>query len=196
MTATMTKPGSRDDLDARNVNGLDVDALRRLSEQVAANPRAGRARFRVATQWTGGTRSVAQVDRWWLGGQDKQRLFSIPADEPRELLGENSAPNPQELLMAAMNACIMVGYVAGCAVHGIELESIEIETLGELDLRGFLGLDPAVKPGYEEIEYTVRIKGNGTPKQFQQVHETVLATSPNFFNITHPIRVRPTLVVV
>lgn len=97
--------------------------------------------------------------------------------------------------MAAMNACVTVGYVASCAVHGIELESIEIETSGELDLRGFLGLDSSVKPGYDEIEYIVRIKGNGTPEQLRQVHATVMATSPNFFNITHPIRVRPRLVI-
>ena len=38
-----------------------------------------------------------------------------------ELLGQNSAPNPQELLMTALNACITVGYVAGAAVKGVTL---------------------------------------------------------------------------
>jgi uncharacterized OsmC-like protein len=202
MKATMTE-NARGDMhesqgarrDGERLNGLDLGALRGLCETVAANPSEGRAGFRVCTRWAGGTRSVARVDNWQLGGRDKPRHFSIAADEPPELLGDSSAPNPQELLMAALNACVLVGYVAGCSVHGIELESIEIETAGELDLRGFLDLDKSVKPGYDEVEYIVRIKGNGTPEQFRQVHATVMATSPNFFNITHPVRVRPRLVI-
>jgi uncharacterized OsmC-like protein len=109
------------------------------------------------------------------------------ADEPLELLGTNTAPNPQELLMSALNACMMVGYVAGAALNGITLQKLEIETSGTLDLRGFLGLDDKVKPGYEKLSYVVRIKGNGTPLQFREIHETVMRTSPNYFNIARPI---------
>ena len=43
--------------------------------------------------------------------------------------------------MAALNACMMIGYVAGAAVKGISLEKLEIETHGEVDLRGFRPLD-------------------------------------------------------
>ncbi len=97
--------------------------------------------------------------------------------------------------MAALNACMAVGYVAGCAMRGIELTALEIETEGALDLRGFLGVDPAVNPGYDEVRYTVRIRGDGTPEQFREIHETVMKTSPNFANFARPIRLRPTLVV-
>lgn len=124
-----------------------------------------------------------------------KRDYAIRADEPPELLGRGEAPNPQELLMAGLNACMMVGYVAGCALKGIELESVEIETEGELDLRGFLGIDAEVKPGYDELKYVVRLRGNGMPEQYREVHETVMATSPNFFNISNPVRLRPRLVV-
>jgi len=47
------------------------------------------------------------------------------------------------------------------AVRGITVESLEIETDGEIDLRGFLGIDATVPPGYENLSYIVRIKGNG-----------------------------------
>jgi hypothetical protein len=83
----------------------------------------------------------------------------------------------------------LVGYVAGAAVNGITLEKLEVETTGELDLRGFLGLDENVKPGYDSISYVVRMKGNGTPEQFQAIHENVMKTSPNYFNISRPIRI-------
>lgn len=97
--------------------------------------------------------------------------------------------------MAAVNACMTVGYVAGAALHGIELEKLEIETTGQLDLRGFLGLDNAVPPGYEQIDYVVRIAGNGTPEQFEEIHRNVMATSPNYFNMARPIRMNGRLSV-
>jgi len=110
-------------------------------------------------------------------------------DEPHELFGQNTAPNPQEMLMTALNACIMVGYVAEAAVKGIALEKVEVETAGELDLRGFLGIDPGVRPGYESLRYTVRLKGDGTHEQFREIHENVIRTSPNYFNVSRPIRI-------
>jgi len=41
----------------------------------------------------------------------------------------------------------------------------------------------------------VKIKGDGTPEQFAEIHDTVLRTSPNYFNISRPIRVDATLTV-
>jgi len=90
---------------------------------------------------------------------------------------------------------MMVGYVAQCAVRGITLEKLEIETHGEIDLRGFLGIDPAVPAGYDNLSYVVRIKGNGTRQQFAEVHDAVMATSPNFHNVSRPVDLKPTLVV-
>ena len=50
-------------------------------------------------------------------------------------------------------------------------------------------------PGYESIAYEVKIKGDGTPDQFAEIHETVMKTSPNYFNISRPVRVNGTLEV-
>jgi hypothetical protein len=73
------------------------------------------------------------------------------------------------------------------------LEALRIDTEGDIDLRGFLGLDPDVKPGYDQLSYTVHIKGNGTAEQFQKVHDTVCATSPNRFNIANAIKLNGNL---
>jgi uncharacterized OsmC-like protein len=123
------------------------------------------------------------------------RRFSIDIDEPCQLGGSNRFANPQEHLLAALNACVMVGYVAQCAVRGISLENLEIETDGEIDLRGFLGIDSTVPPGYESLSYIVRIKGSGTKQQFAEIHEVVMATSPNFYNVSRPVVLKPTLVI-
>jgi uncharacterized OsmC-like protein len=177
------------------VNGLDLNALGEVVEAIGKDVSQAKVAFNVTTRWAGQTRSETVVDGYVIGGQRVSRTHKIVADEPFELLGGDSAPNPQELLMAAFNACITVGYVTGASVNGITLESLEIRTRGELDLRGFLGLSDEVPAGYEEIEYEVRIKGNGTPEQFAEIHANVLKTSPNYFNISRPVRVNATLSV-
>ena len=177
------------------VNGINVDDLFALIEGVKRDPAKGKTEWRVATTWQGQTRSRAEVEGFGMGGNAVPRRFSIDIDEPCELGGSNRFANPQEHLIAALNACIMVGYVAQCAVHGITLESLAIETEGEIDLRGFLGIDPSVKRGYDSLRYTVRIKGNGTKRQFAEIHEAVMATSPNFYNLSRPVALKPTLIV-
>jgi len=178
-----------------NVNGIDLEGLGQLVEQIKNDDSKGFVRFKVATNWKGQTRSEARVKSFVMDGVDVPRQFSIVADEPLQLLGQNTAPNPQELLMAAFNACIMVGYVETAAVMNVKLDNVEIETEGELNLRGFLGIDANVKPGYETIRCRVRLTGNGTSEQYQAIHENVLKTSPNYFNVTQPISVETTLVL-
>lgn len=177
------------------VNGLDLAALAEEIEAIEKDPAQAKAGFSVTTRWKGQTRSESTVDSFSLGGERIERSHTIVADEPVELLGQDQAANPQELLMAAVNACMTVGYVAGASLKGITLDSLEIRTRGTLDLRGFLGLDDRIPPGYEEIDYEVRISGDGSREDFEEIHRTVMATSPNYFNISRPIRMNGTLKV-
>ena len=179
-TAMQAKPAT--------VNGLDLDALASVVEEIKQDPAKGIVAFHVSSAWQGQTRSETSVESYTIGGEEVPRRFKIAVDEPFELLGQNTAPNPQEMLMTALNACMMVGYVAGAAVKGITLDSLEIETYGNLDLRGFLGIDASVKPGYDSILFNVRIKGDGSEEEFRDIHETVMRTSPNYFNVSRPIR--------
>jgi uncharacterized OsmC-like protein len=177
------------------VNGINVDNLLALIEGVRREAAKAKTNWQVTTTWQGQARSRAKIESFEIGGERVPRRFSIDIDEPHELGGSNSFANPQEHLIAALNACMTVGYVAQCAMRGITLESLAIETDGEIDLRGFLGIDPAVRSGYENLNYTVRIKGNGTKEQFAEIHQAVMATSPNFYNLSRPVALKPALVV-
>ena len=185
--ATTTKPNT--------INGINVDDLKTLIADVAEDPSKGKTNWRVETTWQGRTRTRAEVAGFGMGGSEVPRRFSFDIDEPEELGGGNAFANPQEHLIAALNACMTVGYVAQCSVRGIKLESLSIETEGDIDLRGFLGIDPTVANGYESLRYIVRIKGDATEAQFAEVHDAVMATSPNFFNMSQPVTLSPTLVV-
>ncbi|MDK2660035.1 OsmC family protein [Cupriavidus consociatus] len=128
-----------------------------------------------------------------LGGKTIERGFSIEADEPPGLLGGDHAANPQELLLAALNACMTVGYVANAAARGITLDSLQICSRGRLDLRGFLDLDAAVPPSYETVEVEVLVRSRADPAALHELHAHVLKTSPNFNNFARPIVMKATL---
>lgn len=169
------------------VNGLNLTAIKRASP-AGEDQGPSRVGFRVATDWRGQTRSETRIDSCTIRGKDIPRSFTIVADEPHEMLGTDAAPSPQELLMSAVNACMVVGYVGQAALRGITLESCRIETESEIDLRGCLGIDETVPPGFRRLSYTVFLEGDGTREQFEDIHQAVMATSPNYFNMAQPIQ--------
>lgn len=175
------------------INGLNMEDVAALIESVKADPAAGETKWKVSSAWRGRTHNRSTVSSFFIGGEESKREFTIDIDEPAELGGGNRFANPQEYLLAALNSCMMVGYVALCSLHGIELESLEIDVTGDIDLRGFLGLDEAVAPGYESLDYTVRIKGDATTEQFEEIHQAVMKTSPNFYNLSRAVRLNATL---
>src|SRR5688572_29462531 len=176
------------------VNGIDLQALGEVVEAIGKDHTCGLASFKVKSEWQGQTKSESTVEGYTLGGKEIARKFTVVADEPHELLGTNTAPNPQELLMSAVNACMMVGYVAQAAIRGITLDSCTIEMDGEIDTRGFFGLDEAVPAGYRRLNYRVSLIGDGTREQYEEMHQAVQATSPNYFNLAKPVEMVGTLV--
>lgn len=176
------------------LNGFQPAAIEEIARVVTEDPDQGLAEFRVRSEWTGRASAEAHVEGFTLGGRHIERRHVIRSDEPREFFGGDEAPNPQELLFAALNACMLYGYATGAAVMGIEIERMSIQTRGRLDLRGAMGLAP-IPPGCEKIEYAVRIKAKATREQLEELHARVMATSPNFYHLTKPIRLAPQLIV-
>jgi len=176
-------------------NGIDTGALRGAIEAIVENPASGQTRWSVRSEWKGGTRTDHHIAAYEIGGEHIERPFTLRIDQPHELHGTNEYANPQEFLLSAVNACMMIGYAAVGALMGIELTSLEIELEGDIDARGFLGLDESVANGYESLRQRVRIAGNASPEELRKLHETVLATSPNFFNITNAIPTNSELVI-
>ena len=171
------------------VNDLDLKALDETVEALTADPSKAQAEFSAKTTWNGGLKSRSHIDHWQLGGEEISQDYDIDIDEPTELLGGGSAPNPQMFLQAAINSCMLNTFVAAASVMGVELEDVEFESRGELDLRGFLGIDESIDAGYHDIDLQIRVKGDGTPEQYEKMWELVQKQSPNYFNTTQPVRI-------
>ncbi|WP_155247398.1 hypothetical protein [Salinispora arenicola] len=74
------------------MNGIDTSAHAGFAASVTADPKTSAAGFAVDTHWQGGTRSRSQISSYHLGGQEHPHRFTIDADEPAALLGEDTAP--------------------------------------------------------------------------------------------------------
>lgn len=188
-------PNSAGIAQANIVNGINVDDVQNLIDEIRTDTARGMTHWWVSSVWQGRTHSRSKVQSFGIGGATIPRSFTIDIDEPAELGGDNQYANPQEYLIAALNACMTVGYAALCALHGIKLQKLEIATEGDIDLRGFLGLEKSVSPGYNTLQTRVIIKGDGTSEQLHDIHDMIMATSPNVYNITKAIRLESTLVI-
>ena len=177
------------------INGVNTEVLRGAVNAVAKDPSKGLTHWAVSSNWRGGARSDTQVSGCTISGQRIPRDFTIRIDEPVELCGTNKFANPQEYLLAALNACMIVTYVNYCSLDGIDLEELRIETEGDIDLRGVFALDPSVTSCDDQLRYTIHVKGSGTPEQFERIHRTVMAASPNYFTLANAMQMQPRLVI-
>lgn len=177
------------------INGIDVSALQSIGAAVTEQPSRALASFSTRTRWTGGLAARSEVKQWSLGGQSLPRDFSIESDEPGELLGGGSAPNPQELLFSAIAACMIVTWVVGAASQGIELEELSIELSGTLDLRGPMGLVRELRRGFPGVKCRVEVSAKTGAEELRALHEQVLANSANVEHLTQAVPLHTELIV-
>lgn len=117
----------------------------------------------------------------------------VTVDEPPTLGGDNTDPNPVETVLAGLLSCQVVTYRFWAAKLGIPLDRVRIETEGDLDVRGFFGLDDAVRPGFGEVRVTVRLDGPAGPERYRELQEVVDRHCPVLDLISYPTTVVTTL---
>lgn len=178
------------------LNGIDATALKDLAEKVACDPTQASLEFSVRSRWDGGARSTARTTAFRFGQRERERDFVIVADTAEELLGSDAAPNPQELLLAALNASMIVGFAAHATRAGIAIDGLEIATRGLLDLRRYLGLDPWLAPGYGSVVQRIEVRSTASREQLQEVLDQVLASSPVLGSFGRALEVQTDLVVL
>lgn len=158
---------------------FDQEKLTGLIEHIKGKPEAGQTVWKASTKWLGGFRSQAQI-----------RDFTVSMDEPTALGGSDTSPNMVEMVLGAYGCCLSTGYAMNAGLRGIELEDIQIELEGDLDLNGFLGLhDPSETwPGYTNVRAKVTLKApTATAAQLQELHDAVVRTSPVGSILKHPL---------
>ncbi|MDP6046117.1 MAG: OsmC family protein [Phycisphaerae bacterium] len=142
------------------LNGLDLDVLKETVGAIEADGELGKCRFRASNKWIGAGYNCTTVSDFYGAGREMSHAyeFEMHADEPPVLAGADQAANPVEHLLHALAGCVTTSMVAHAAVHGIEIEELESQLEGDIDLRGFLGLDSDIPKGYTNIRVKFKVK--------------------------------------
>lgn len=176
------------------VNGIDAEALRQTVEAIRSHPELARFQFRARNQLVEGALNRSEVGEFH-GAQTEHRRgiepFVLHNDEPHVLLSKDQAPNPVEYVLQALLACMTTTTVYKAAAHGIEIDGIESEIEGDIDLRGLLEIDPNVPPGFQEIRATLRIRSQDTSPELREFYRK----SPVFDTLTRPVPVKVCVIV-
>ncbi len=170
------------------VNGINLNVLKETVSAVQADPELGKCHFRATNKWLDATRNSTTITDFYGAKQEHvhKQPFELHADEPPILAGNDEGANPVEHLLHALASCVTTSMVAHAAVKGIHIEELESKLEGDIDLRGFLGLDPNVPKGYTNIRVTFKVK---TDRDNLQKLRKLAEFSPVYNTLTHGTKV-------
>jgi uncharacterized OsmC-like protein len=180
----------------KSINGLNVEGWFKAIETIKGNPGLARFTFRAKNRWVGGVHCRTFIkDFHGLDREDESReeAFILDADEPRVLLGEDHGPNATEALLHALATCLNTTFMYHASAHGVEVEELDLELSGNLDLRGVMGISGEVRNGFEEIRVTFRVKADAPREQIEKLCQLAQQRSPVFDMVSHGVPVRARL---
>jgi uncharacterized OsmC-like protein len=163
---------------------IDADALAALGQKGKADNTVVR---------TAKCRTVAEGKKF----RHLNYVRNLPphiVDEPPGLLGDDTAPNPTEALLAALGTCVSVGLQANAVARGWTVKGIEVELEGDINITAVWGtgdLRPK-NPGLSSIRMNVKLDVDGaTEEEVVEVIQHVRKWSPvlNTLQNTTPISI-------
>jgi uncharacterized OsmC-like protein len=174
------------------VNGVDVEALEAIIENVRKKPALGQCRFRAQNTWISGAHNRTSVQGFYAAGSEdesRERPFTLDSDEPPLLLGTNQGANAVEFALAALASCMTGTLAYYGAAMGIELEEVTAELEGDLDQRGMLDIEATSRNGLKHIRVDYRIKSPEPRERILELLGVAQKFSPVYDIMTNPVPV-------
>ena len=173
-------------------NGVDTKQLFDTLDAIVAQPDLGRFQFRVRNEWIGGAHNQGTIRGFYGAGQEdtsRAAEFVVDAGEPAVLCGTDTGPNPAELLLSALAACLTTSLVYVAAARKVQLTSVSSTVEGDMDVRGALGLSDEVRNGFERIRVHFRVEGDASEEKLQELVQRAQRRSAVFDMVTNGVPV-------
>ena len=173
-------------------NGVDVDTLFGYVDAFKANTSLADFRFYQTSRWIDCGHNQSRIQNFYGAGEEqttRPQPFVLDADEPPLLLGTDKGANPVEYLLHALTACVTTTMIYHAAARGISIKSMESRTEGNIDLRGFLGIDDTVPVGFQDIKLTFKIESDASDEDIQKLIAEGPSYSPVYNTVTKSARV-------
>jgi uncharacterized OsmC-like protein len=156
-----------------------VEVIEATKSAVAADAKNAQAVFRSENDLVGVTEVAS------LAGSGHH----VTVDEPEGLGGGNVAANPVEYALTALGSCQAITYRFWAAHLGLTLDSVRVEVEGDLDVRGFFGIDDSVRPGFGAVRVRVRLSGPEPAERYEELARAVDAHCPVLDLFSNPVPV-------
>ena len=123
--------------------------------------------YKAETKWIEGSKTETKI-----------RDFKISIDEPLEFKGTNTAPNPVELLLAALGGCVILANRGYAKKFGLNIEDLIVNLEGDMIPGGWLDEQGRQRRGFKQIRYEVQIRTKAPEERVRQLHELVEKKCP------------------
>ena len=159
---------------------IDRDGLMTFAEKGRNNP-ASQGTNRVRTVLDGQYRSLSYVGEH----------TPVVVDEPLHLFGENTAPAPGEVVLAALGGCLAVGITAVATWKQVSLSKLELFLEGDIGNPAAWGAGGAQKlppdMGFQAIRVKVVIEGDASRAVLDEIVAHANTYSPVANSMRNPI---------
>jgi uncharacterized OsmC-like protein len=175
-------------------NGVNVEALLGAREALTEAPEAAAFKWRATSEWINGTHSRATVDGFFgLGEEQKHRqAFQFDADHPEIFAAEDNGATPVEFILVGLAGCLSAGIASVAQNRNIQLRSVKATLEAGMDLQGILGIDDAVRNGFDGISVHYEIDADATPDEIAALVAQSQKRSAVFDIVTNPTDVTVT----
>jgi uncharacterized OsmC-like protein len=161
------------------LNGINTPALFATIDVVRDQPQLGTFQFRATGNWLGGTHvQTTMTDFAGAGGEHSHKAaYTVDADHPAVLCGEDKAPTPVEHVLHALASCLTAGIANIAAARGVTLHSVTSSLQGDMDLRGILGLSNDIRNGFSGVRVGFTVAGDAPEEKLQEIVRQACARS-------------------
>lgn len=146
-----------------SVNGVNVDQINYVIESINADRAFGEFQFRARNHWVSGGLNRSQIKGFHAGGREdgtRSKPFTLDADEPQLVAGNDSAPNSMEYVLHALVSCLTGTLVYHAAVRNIAVNSVSSKVEGDMDVRGLLGMADDVRKGFHHVRVIMQVESD------------------------------------
>ena len=159
----------------QTLNGLEVVQVRKDAIEARENPKKCNVSRKLNAEWVGGTRA---------------RVYS--RDKEIFVGGDNDF-GAMSVALASLFACEIDLLATVATERWIELEKLSIEGTGDFNYAKYVAGGKGPDPGYQKIQYTLKIKAkNAAREQLEDLAKLCETSSPvgNTFTRTVPISMK------
>lgn len=193
----MDQSGSGSTSTNRSRNGVNAQVLGTVIESIKNQPEMAKVTFQLQTQWQSGDgfKITSTGKDFQIGGQTIERRegFTLASDFPDELGGMSKGPTVCEMCMASIASCISQTIVAYATMMRVRLDSIRVETEGDVDIRGFTGVSEKVRPGAQEFRMDIHLESkDASEEQLEKLYELGKRFSPGVDTLTNGTTIKTT----